>query len=89
MLLIIIVTIIIITTIMTTKGQQTAIKKPLFCFPKFDQNWDASAQFQFVAQRFVTHGCFYMQQFGKPPKQTVTKRTFTLTNYYHPLYCIN
>ena len=27
-----------------------------------------------------------MQQFGTPPKRTATKRTFTLTNYYQPLY---
>ena len=41
--------------------------------------------FSSLLQRFVTSGVFYMQQFGTPPKRTATKRTFTLTNYYHPL----
>ena len=27
-----------------------------------------------------------MQQFGTPPIRTATKQTFTLTNYYQPLY---
>ena len=42
--------------------------------------------FSSLLQRFVTAGGFYMQQFGTPPIRTATKRTFTLTNYYHPLY---
>ena len=41
--------------------------------------------FSSLLQRFVTHGGFYMQQFGTPPKRTPTKRIFTLANYYHPL----
>ena len=45
MLLVIIVTIIIITTIMTTEAQQSAIQKPLFSFPRFDQSPNTSVRF--------------------------------------------
>ena len=44
-------------------------------------------RFSSLLQRFVTSGGFYTQQFGTPPKRTATKRTFTLTNYYHPPHC--
>ena len=86
MLLIIIVTIIIITTIMTTEAQQSAIQKPLLSFPRFDQSETHLCGFSSLLQRFITAGSFYMQLFGTPPIRTATKRTFTLTNYYHPLY---
>ena len=58
MLLIIIVTIIIITTIMTTEAQQSAIQKPLFSFPRFDQSRNTSVRFQFVAAAVRNSGRF-------------------------------
>ena len=86
MLLIIIVTIIIITTIMTTEAQQTGYKSLCSAFQNLTKFGTHLRGFSSLSQRLVTHGSFYMQHFRTPPKGTTTKRTFTLTNYYHSLY---
>ena len=74
MLLIIIVIINIITTIMTTKAKQTAIQKPLFCFPSFDQSWNASAWFWFVAAA-VRNTCRFIHAAVRNATQTNCYKT--------------
>ena len=85
MLLIITVTIIIFTTIMSHRISIPRYKSLCSAFPNWTKIGTHLRGFSSLLQRFVTHGGFYRQQFGTPPKRTTTKRTFTLTNYYHSL----